>query len=732
MNDPTQASPAPRGRQETGHRAAGPLARSLERVARWHGVDLNWDEITAHLPSDGSHLDLREFVEVAERAGFHARVVKRRLKRIPAVVLPALLLLHEQGVGVLEPDGEGAADLYRPAKDHTWERVAATKVSALYAGYAVFLRPVAFGPQQEEVPEGGRPVGRKWFWGTLWRFRWDLARALPASLLVNLAALAMPVFTMTVYDRVVPNDAVETLWVLATGAVIVFVFEFLLRLLRGAFVHRIGKNLDGALATMLYEHVMAIEMQSRPASAGVLAAKARGYEVLRDFFTSAFLVAMVDVPISLLMLALVFHLAGPIGWIPVVAAAVMILCSLIVRVPLRRAAGDSYQRLLRRQSTLTETIHNLEAVKAANAQGAFRVKMERMIRGSAEVEADAHWYSTLASSFSSWIINLTSVLIVIGCVTRMQEGLMTMGGMIACIILAARCLNPMATAASLATRLEQVGASLRGLGDIVGLPVEYGGQRKYAHISDIHPHFHLSGVGVSFKGRARPALKGIDLEIRPGEKWAVLGAIGSGKSTLLRVLSRMVDPSEGQVLLNGLELGQYHPSAVRRVVGFMPQEVALFLGTLRDNIALGNPMTPDEDILEAAALAGLAEYINQHPAGLQAPVTEGGYGFSGGERQAIGLARCLLGKPRLLLLDEPTASMDVTSERAALRALAGYLSREPDRTLLVATHKMAVLDMVDHLLVLDHGRVARCGPKDQVLQQLQANHANNHQPLAKT
>ena len=732
MNQPPITTSEPRDAASTGHRATSPLACSLERVARWHAVTVNWDEVAAHLPSGINRLNLREFVEAAERTGFHARVVKRRLKRIPAVVLPAVLLLKGQEVGVLEPDGAGGADLYRPTSDGQWERVATTAVPGLYTGYAVFLRPVAPPPQQENESEPSRPIGRKWFWGSLWRFRGDLARALPASVLVNMAALAMPIFTMTVYDRVVPNDAVETLWVLATGAIIVFVFEFLLRMLRGAFVHRVGKNLDGALATMLYEHVMAIEMQSRPPSAGVLAAKARGYEMLRDFFTSAFLVAMVDIPISLLMLAVVFHLAGPIGWIPVGAAGVMIAGSLILRVPLRRAAADSYQRLLRRQSTLTETIHNLEAVKAANAQGALRVKMERMIRGSAEVEADAHWYSTLATSFSTWVVNITSVLIVIACVQRMHDGLMTMGGMIACIILAARALSPMATAASLATRLEQVGASLRGLGDIVGLPVEYGGQKKYAHITEIHPHFQLSGVSVAFKGRSRVALKGIDLDIRPGEKWAVLGAVGSGKSTLLRVFSRMLEPSEGQILLNGLELSQYHPSAVRRVVGFMPQEISLFLGTLRENVALGSPMLPDEDILEACAMAGLSEFINHHPAGLQAPVSEGGYGFSGGERQAIGLARCLLNRPSMLLLDEPTASMDVASERVALQSLKEYLSRDPLRTLLVATHKMAVLELVDHLVVLDHGRVLRSGPKDQVLRQLQEARTPAQQPEAKS
>ena len=702
----------------------------MERIARWHGGGINWDEVTVHLPTDGTQLDLHQFVEIASRAGFITRVVKRRLKRIPAAVLPAVVLLKDGGVGLLEPDGEGGADLFKSSCDgREWDHLPATEAPAAYAGYAIYLRPTAFSGETS-IPSLGSPTeSRWWFWKALWNLRGDLGRALPASLLVNMAALAMPVFTMAIYDRVVPNDAMETLWVLSVGTLIVFAFEFLLRLLRGAFMHRVGKNLDSSLATMLYEHVMAIEMRGKPASAGVLAAKARSYESLRDFFTSACLLALVDVPISLLMIAVIFHIAGPVGWVPVGAAFLMLFCGLLLRIPLRHAAGESYQRQLRRQAALTETIHNLEAVKAANAQGPLRVKMERMIRGSAEAEAHSHSFSTLGVSLTSWINNTSMILLVIGCVYRLQEGYMTMGGMIACIILSSRALSPMANAASLATRIEQVGASLRGLGEIIALPLEYGGKRQYAHLENIKTHFELHGVRVAFKDRSRPAIKGLHLDIQPGQRWAVIGPIGSGKSTLLRLLARMVDQEDGQVLLNGLDLKQYHPSAVRRVIGYMPQDVALFLGTLRDNIALGHPMARDEDILEAAAMAGLADFINQHPAGLLAPVTEGGYGFSGGERQAIGLARCLLGKPSMLLLDEPTSSMDTAGERAVLAALNTYLNAVPGRTLLVATHKMAVLDLVGQVLVLDHGNALLAGAKAGVLAKLREvnSTATNHQ-----
>jgi ATP-binding cassette subfamily C protein LapB len=698
---------------------------AMERISRWHGLGVNWDEITVHLPTDGSQLDLRQFVEIASRAGFVTRVVKRRLKAIPAAVLPAVLLLKENGIGLLEPDGEGGADLFQVGGDGNWERVPTSRVPAAYAGFAVYLRPSALAGEWSSTPLPAPTDSRWWFWSALWKLRGDLGRALPASILVNLAALAMPIFTMTIYDRVVPNDAMETLWVLAIGAMLVFFFEFLLRLLRGSFLHRVGKNLDASLATMLYEHIMAIDMRGKPASSGALAAKARSYEALREFFTSACLVALVDVPISLLMIAVIFHIAGPVGWVPVGAAILMLTTSLLLRFPLRRAAKDSYQRNLRRQSALTETIHNLEAVKAANAQGPLRLKMERLIRGSAESESHAHSFTTLGSSLTSWINNTSVVLLVIGCVFRLHEGFMTMGGMIACIILSSRALSPMAQAASMATRLEQVGASLRGLGEIIALPLEYGGGRKYAHLEDIQTHYELRGVRVAFKDRARPALKNLQLEILPGQHWAVIGPIGSGKSTLLRLLTRMVDAEDGQVLLNGLELKQYHPAAVRRVVGYMPQDVALFFGSLRDNIALGHPMARDEEITEAATMAGLADYINQHPAGLSAPVNEGGYGFSGGERQAIGLARCLLGRPTMLLLDEPTSSMDTRLEKAVLAALRNYLNADKRRTLVVATHKMAVLEIADYLLVLDQGNELMAGPKKVVLEKLREN-----QPIA--
>lgn len=700
---------------------AHPLSMAMDRVSRWHGLGINWDEITVHLPTDGSHLDLRQFIEIASRAGFVTRVVKRRLKAIPPTVLPALLLLKENGIGVLEPDGEGGADLFQAGEDGEWRRVPTPKIGPLYAGFAVYLRPGILAGEGSDGITDSPTDSRWWFWSALWKLRGDVGRALPASLLVNFAALAMPIFTMTIYDRVVPNDAIETLWVLAAGAMLVFFFEFMIRLLRGNFLHRVGKNLDASLATLLYEHVMAIDMRSQPASAGVLAAKARSYESLRDFFTSACLVALVDVPISLLMIAVIFHIAGPVGWIPIAAASLMFISSMLLRFPLRKAARESYLRQLRRQSALTETIQNLEAVKAANAQGPMRVKMERMIRGSAEAEAHAHSFTTVASSLTAWINNTSVVLLVIGCVYRLQEGFMTMGGMIACIILSSRALSPMANAASIATRFEQVGASLRGLGEIVALPLEYGNGRKYAHLEDILAHFQLRGVRVAFKDRSRPALRNINLEILPGQRWGIIGPIGSGKSTLLRLLTRLAEAEEGQVLLNGLDIKQYHPAAVRRVVGYMPQDVALFHGTLRENISLGHPMARDEEILEAAGMAGLADYINQHPAGLSAAVNEGGHGFSGGEKQAIGLARCLLGRPTLLLLDEPTSSMDNRLEKSVLAALKRYLDAEKSRALVVATHKMTVLDITDHVIVLDQGRELMAGPKAAVLDKLRQN-----------
>ena len=364
----------------------------------------------------------------------------------------------------------------------------------------------------------------------------------------------MPLFIMSVYDRVVPNDAEDTLWVLAIGAATVFGFEYLMRLLRGYLLNRTGKRLDGVLASALFDHLMAMEMRARPLSSGLLASKARAYEALREFFTSASLVTLVDVPFALLMIALIFYLAGPVGWIPLGAAVLALLFGLLMQVPLRRAVTEAYQGGLERQSFLTETVFGMETVKGGNAQGAFQRRMENMIREASEKEVRSHWYSLLGTSTTTFILHLTTIAVVIGCVYQIYLGDMTLGGVVAAVILTSRAMTPLTMVTGLMTRLQQTLTSLRGLNQLMTLPREYGGGRHFTERERVRPEFQLEKVTVRYPDQPAPALDEISLTIEPGERIAIIGRVGSGKSTLLRVLAKLYEPESGEVMLDGLEL----------------------------------------------------------------------------------------------------------------------------------------------------------------------------------
>lgn len=695
----------------------------LERVGAWHGVDINRQVLLSGLPvGETGRLTPELLLRAAHRAGFHGEVVKRKLSRIPQAVLPAIVLLEGGRAGVLMPvagDDESSHVEFRLAGSDRDAVTAADVLREAYSGYAILMR-LESSPSSRmsgfAADERSRRSG--WFWRTMWQFRADYLRLLPASLLVNVFALALPVFTMLVYDRVVPNDATETLFVLASGITIVFAFEFFLRLLRGRVIERGGREMDMVLASELFDQILALEMRARPASSGALAGRAKGYETLREFFISAALLALVDVPFALMMSAMIFWIGGPVGWVVVVAVVLVLLIEAMMQAPLRRFVMESTESGVERQAFMGETINAMESVKAANAESALQHRFETMVAFSSRKDGRSHWYSLLGSSTTKALINVTSVAVVVAAVFEIHDGSMTMGGMIACIMLAARCMTPLAMAAGLMTRLQQTLQSLKGLNAVMALPRETGADRKFINHRPAHLNYRLQGVSVSYSGQMVPALKDVSLTIQEGERIALLGRMGSGKSTLLRVLAKLYAPTAGQALLDGIDLAQYHPAVVRAEVGYLPQDGTIFCGSLRENIALGMERASDEQIMEAVRMAGLEDLVAGNPLGLHAPVGERGCLLSGGQRHAVVLARTLLRRPKLLLLDEPASSMDLQAEQQFLSSLKAYLDADPRRSLVIASHKSSTLALVSRVIVLHEGRIYRDGAIADVMKDL--------------
>lgn len=700
------------------------LLECLKRIAVWHHMEFNSDAVLAGLPLQGGRLTPPLFLRAARRAGFRVRFCKRALRKMPASILPAIAFLQGNRALVIEKVGGGEGSMVAFMPDGEGLMLSGEELRALikkeYSGYVALLHPAADHTQESGIhPEfATRSSRRWWFWWTMWQFRHYYLRLLPASLLVNLFALATPFFIMLVYDRVVPHHSHETLFVLAIGVLLVGLFDYFIRLVRGHVLENAGREMDMVLVSTLYEQVLALEMRARPASPGVLAARTKAYEILREFFMSAAMLAMTDVPFALMMIGVTFFIGGHIGWILVAAAIASILVECMVQIPLRRAVIDSSESGLNRQAFISETINGMESVKAARAEGSLQHRLETMISESSEQDTRSHWYSLVGTSSTVALIQLTTVAIVVASVFVVQDGGMSMGGMIACVMLGARALNPLIMLAGLMTRLQQALQALRGLNAVMAMPRETGDGRQFLQRHIIQPHYELNRASVTYPGQAHPALDKVSLEIRPGERIGVLGRIGSGKSTLLRLLAKLYEANEGQVLLDGVDISQYHPAAIRREIGYLPQDTTIFSGTLRDNIVLGCEDATDEQVIGAILLAGLEPFIQQNERGLYALVGERGVLLSGGQRKAVALARSLVAEPQLLLLDEPTSSMDPETERKFIHGLKDYLECDPSRTLVVATHKLSMLSLVDRIILLDAGRVIADGPRDGILERL--------------
>jgi ATP-binding cassette, subfamily C, bacterial LapB len=535
--------------------------------------------------------------------------------------------------------------------------------------------------------------------------------------LINAFALASPLFIMNVYDRVVPNRAIETLWVLAFGALTVFLFDFLLRNLRGYFVDSAGKIADIKLAARIFEQVLGIRMAARPASAGAFANNLREFESLRDFFTSASLVTLVDLPFVMFFIAIVWLIGGPIAIVPTVAVPLVIAVGLILQMPLNRVVRRSFGEAAQKHGILVESISGLETIKSIGAEGRMQRDWEQYVGATARSATRARFLSALGVNFAAFAQNLVTVWVVIFGVYRIADGLMTVGALVACTIITGRAMAPLAQVAGLLTHYHQARAAYEALNQVMSLPSERPAQVRFVHRPELRGRVEFKNLTFSYPGQKFPALDDVSFAIGAGERVGLIGRIGSGKTTIEKLVLGLYEPERGAVLLDGTDLRQIDPADLRRNIGCVPQDVFLFHGTVRDNITLGAPFADDQAVLQAAQIAGVEDFLARHPLGFDLNVGERGESLSGGQRQAVAVARALLLDPPILLFDEPTSAMDNGAEVRLKQRLEAVLA---GRTLILVTHRASVLSLVERLIVLDAGRIVADGPRDEVLKALAA------------
>lgn len=667
------------------------------------------------LPADG-RLTPELAVRAAARAGLIAKFAKRPLAKIDDMALPAILLLADRGACILvRREADGTLVTLLPDSGQGATRLAAGELADRYAGWAMFARPeLGREPRERDL---AREEAGHWFWSTILR-QWPIyGEVALAALLINLFALASPLFVMNVYDRVVPNNAVETLWILATGVLIVFAFDFLLKILRGYFVDSAGRIADIKLAGRIFGQVLGIRMASRPASAGAFASQLREFETLRDFFTSATVTTLVDLPFIAFFVGIVWLIGGPVAMVPAAAIPLVIGAGLLIQIPLNRVVRRTFREGSQKHGILVETITGLETVKSIGAEGRMQRAWERFVAATAASANRSRLLSSITVNLAGFVTNLVTVGVVVVGVYEIAAGNMTVGGLIACSILSGRAMAPLSQVAQILARFHQARTAYQTLDTVMKLPVERPPATRFVHRPMLQGNIEFRNVSFTYPGQKIAALAGVSFRVGAGERVALIGRIGSGKSTIEKLVLGLYEPEGGSILVDNTDLRQIDPADLRRNIGCVPQDVMLFTGTLRDNITMGAAQADDATMLRAAELAGVEDFAARHPLGYDRPVGERGQALSGGQRQAVAIARALIGDPPILVLDEPTSAMDNAGENGLKARLSAELT---GRTLLLVTHRASLLSLVDRLIVLDGGKLVADGPKDQVLKALAA------------
>ncbi len=554
------------------------------------------------------------------------------------------------------------------------------------------------------------PRFARWLTEPMQRNRAIYAKVALAATVINLFGIVTSLFTMTVYDRVLPNNATSSLIALTIGLAIVVIFDFVLRTLRAYFADIAGARIDEEIGDTVFRRLLAIRMDVRSGSTGSLAAMMRELESLRDFFASMTLTALVDLPFILVTLAVIAIIGGPLVFVPMLMVPLVIIVSLLAQPALDRLSARAMQQAQLKQAVLVEAIGGLETVKANNAGPLLNARWQAAMEKHSHISLSQRLVSTFAVNVAVIANTISYAGVVVAGVGMIASQNLTMGGLIACSILAGRAVAPLGQIAQLMTRLTQARTAYAQINGLLEHPPE--GPAETAIAPRVTGQIELRKVSFRYPGQAEAALSDVSLRIRPGEKVAILGRMGSGKSTIARLIMGLYAPADGLVLIDGTDMKQIDPAAYRARIGVALQESVLLSGSIRDNIILGRQSVDDAEMLRAAQVSGAHDFIGVMANGYDLVLADRGESLSGGQRQSIAMARALAGSPPLLVFDEPTSAMDVQTEARLIKRLAVELA---DCTLVLITHRPPMLRLVDRVIVMDGGRIVADGPRDEVL-----------------
>ncbi|UXH76862.1 type I secretion system permease/ATPase [Roseateles amylovorans] len=702
--------------------AVDPLLQCLAWLTQHHGRPRSIESLRAGAPIEGA-LSPDQGIRLMREAGYNAGLLRKGIEEIHQLLLPAVLLLNGGDACVLvrrlddAPEGGARYEVVFPGPEAASCVAPASELDQEYSGFILAVTPQEQS-QAKPLSKEDQPLlqpENHWLWGTLRRFVPYYRSAMLAALLSNVLMLVSGLVTSVIYDKVIPHQALVTLWTLAVGAGLALLFDMFARQLRSHLIDLAGRKTDLIIGAKLFRQTLGVRMEHKPASAGSYAHYLAQVEVVRDFFTSATMSVLTDLPFIVVFVAMTFVIGGPLGWVLMGAIPLMLLMSLAIQGYLRRAMRTNMTEAADLHGTLVEALEGLEDLKTSGAEGRFLRRYEQSTAIVAESALRARTMSSWSMNISMTMQQLINLIMLVWGVYLINDGVISAGSLIGAVMFAGRATMPLNSLVSLATRYQGARAAMQSLNSVMNAPTERESNRNYVPLNQITGRIGLNDVGFSYPpqgdGQSPKVLRNVTLRIQPGERLAILGRIGSGKSTVLRMLAGLYQPTEGMVEVDGIDLRQVDPAEFRSKVGFVSQEPRLFHGTLRDNVLMGRHVDAQR-LVEVAKLTGLDRVVAGHPMGWDLPVGEMGSLLSGGQRQLVALARSLVTRPQILLMDEPTSSMDAQSEIAFLRQLRDAAGQ---CTLVMVTHRPAVLELVSRILVVDSGRLVMDGPRDQVL-----------------
>jgi len=689
------------------------LLESLLFLSKFHKRTASAESLIAGLAIHNSLMTPSMFQKSAKKIGLIVKAVNRKLHNINNQALPAVMILNNnKACVVLNIDSsKNEVKLIMPHVSSGEMTLSLSEVEKIYTGNLFIVKP-AYNFENRVDKDVEITDTKRWFWRTMKKNLGLYKLVIIAAILINIFVIFVPLFTMNVYDRVLPNKAIDTLWVLLSGIVFVLIFDFILKLIRAYFIEQAGKRADIRMSSKIFDQLLNIKLDSKPSSTGMFVSRLQSFESVREFFTTATVTAFVDLPFVFLFVFIIFYVGGPIGYISLGTMLIAILFSFFMQRPIKKNILNSAKEDQIKQTVLTETVTGLEIIKSVRAQNRMRTHWEKSISQTSYYGNKTHYLSQIVTYFVGFISQLSGVLIVAGGVILASEGDMTMGAIIAAMMLNSRVIGPVSQIAGMIIRLDRTLLSLNNIDEIMKMPVERVQNQNYLSRPNLDGNIVFKDVDFSYKEQKFDVLKNINLTIKKGEKVGIIGKIGSGKSTLTKLLLNLYEPSKGSVLVDSTDIRQIDPVDLRRSIGYVPQEPFLFMGSIKDNITIGEQYATDEQILKASKISGVHDFLGKHESGYDLIVGERGEGLSGGERQSVTLARAILSNPNILVLDEPTNMMDELSENTFKKNLSTIVK---DKTVIIVTHKPSLLSIVDRLIVVEDGKIVADGPKEKII-----------------